>query len=134
MTSPHDRRLDRLAVIYRRGDPPGVDLARFADAEIDDLAALAIRRRHGGPGRDWTAAERATLARIEADLTKEIPMPKPHDGRIEYRTSLDVHPRAAGGRAAETVDGFEGYASTWWVVDSYQTAMVPGSFTGSIAV
>ncbi len=65
MTSPHDRRLDRLAVIYRRGDPPGVDLARFTDAEIEELAALAIRRLHGGPDRDWTAAERATLDRIE---------------------------------------------------------------------
>ena len=64
MTSPHDRRLDRLAVIYRRGDPPGVDLARFTDADIDELAALATRRLHGGLDRDWTATERATLARI----------------------------------------------------------------------
>jgi len=68
MTSPHDRRLDRLAVVSRRGAPAGGDpgLARFTDAEMDELRALALRRRHGGPGHAWSAAERATLDRIGA--------------------------------------------------------------------
>ena len=39
---------------------------------------------------------------------------------IEYRT-VDV-------RATDDGDGFDGHASTWWVVDSYGTAMKPGAF------
>ena len=44
---------------------------------------------------------------------------------IEIRSTLDV-------RASEHVDGFSGYASTFWAADSYGTAMAPGSFRKSI--
>ena len=44
---------------------------------------------------------------------------------IEKRSSFDV-------RANDDTSGFSGYASTWWVVDSYGTVMAPGSFTKSI--
>jgi len=47
------------------------------------------------------------------------------DPTIEYRTSLDV-------RAEADPAGFTGYASTFWAVDSYGTAMAPGAFRKSI--
>jgi HK97 family phage prohead protease len=43
--------------------------------------------------------------------------PKPN---IQYR-AFDV-------RALDDGDGFDGYASSWWAVDSYGTAMKPGAF------
>ena len=46
-----------------------------------------------------------------------------HD--VQLRSSLDV-------RVTEHVDGFSGYAATFWVADSYGTAMAPGSFKRSI--
>jgi len=61
-----DRRLDRLAVISRRGDRARPDLARFTDDEIDQLRALAVRWPRHGAGSQWTPDERATMARIDA--------------------------------------------------------------------
>lgn len=43
----------------------------------------------------------------------------------ETRTTMDV-------RVSENIDGFSGYASTYWVVDSYGTAMAPKSFAKSL--
>jgi hypothetical protein len=44
---------------------------------------------------------------------------------LQFRTSFDF-------RATPDVDGFEGYASTWWTVDSYGTAFAPGAFRKTI--
>lgn len=54
-----------------------------------------------------------------------VPTIRRGNKEIEKRTSLDV-------RLNEHVDGFSGYASTFWVADSYGTAMAPGSFKKSI--
>ncbi len=54
-----------------------------------------------------------------------VPTIRRGNREIEKRSSLDV-------RLNEHVDGFSGYASTFWVADSYGTAMAPGSFKKSI--
>ena len=54
-----------------------------------------------------------------------VPTIRRGNKEIEKRTTLDV-------RLNEHVDGFSGYASTFWVADSYGTAMAPGSFKKSL--
>ena len=54
-----------------------------------------------------------------------VPTIRRGNREIEKRSTLDV-------RLNEHVDGFSGYASTFWVADSYGTAMAPGSFKKSI--
>lgn len=60
------------------------------------------------------------------EKTQHTPPTIRRDGHdVELRSSLDV-------RTTEHVDGFSGYASTFWVADSWYTAMAPGSFKKSI--
>lgn len=56
---------------------------------------------------------------------QSVPTIRRGNREIEKRSTLDV-------RLNEHVDGFSGYASTFWVADSYGTAMAPGSFKKSI--
>lgn len=54
-----------------------------------------------------------------------VPTIRRGNREIEKRSTLDV-------RLNEHVDGFSGYASTFWAADSYGTTMAPGSFKKSI--
>jgi HK97 family phage prohead protease len=54
-------------------------------------------------------------------------MPKPLPDELEQRDAIHIDLRADPEK-----DGWEGYASTWWTVDSYGTAMAPGAFKKTV--